>query len=404
MIRLQGKKVLLGITGGIAAYKCCELVRFLIKSGAEVKVVLTPSAKEFVTETTLRTLSKNPVYTEQFDVADWKPEHISLADSADVFVIAPATANTIGKIANGICDNLLTSLVAAFKGPIVFAPAMNCNMWSSTFVQKNVNALANAGCIIIPPEEGDLACGYSGAGRMAEVATIADTVSDVLSENKFLKGRRVLVTAGGTREEIDPVRYIGNYSSGKMGIAVADVAHRYGAEVTLVTTVNVEKPYKVVMVNSAMDMRDEVLALFKESDALVMTAAVADYRPKHRNDLKIKKTNSDSLIIELEKNPDILSEAASVKSAGQTVIGFCAESNNVIEYAKDKISRKGLDYIVANDISCANIGFNSDYNRVAVVDRDGNVHETEILPKSKIAEIILKRTLNGNTVESICCN
>ncbi|MDD3149303.1 MAG: bifunctional phosphopantothenoylcysteine decarboxylase/phosphopantothenate--cysteine ligase CoaBC, partial [Candidatus Gastranaerophilales bacterium] len=211
-MELSGKNILIGITGGIAAYKICELVRMFIKSNANVKVVITEHAKEFVTVTTLQTLSKKPVYSEQFSIEDWKPEHVNLADSSDLFIIAPASANTIGKIANGICDNLLTSLVCAYKKPLILAPAMNCNMWENNFVQKNVDSLKNNGAIIIEPENGELACGYEGTGRMASIDKIFEVATAVLEEKKTLKGKKILITAGGTKEEIDPVRYIGNYS------------------------------------------------------------------------------------------------------------------------------------------------------------------------------------------------
>ncbi|HBH18420.1 MAG TPA: bifunctional phosphopantothenoylcysteine decarboxylase/phosphopantothenate--cysteine ligase CoaBC, partial [Cyanobacteria bacterium UBA9579] len=237
---LANKKILVGITGGIAAYKTCELIRMLVKSGAEVKAVITPAAREFVTETTLRTLTKNQVYCEQFQVENWQPEHISLADSSDLFIIAPASANTIGKIANGICDNLLTSLIVAFRKPVILAPAMNCNMWENQFLQKNVVALESAGFYIVPPEKGDLACGYQGIGRMADIQQIFSKAVEVLEQGEFLAGKKIVVTAGGTKENIDPVRYVGNYSSGKMGIAIADAAHQFGAEVRLVSTIKVE--------------------------------------------------------------------------------------------------------------------------------------------------------------------
>lgn len=397
---LSGKKILLGITGGIAAYKCCELIRAFVKLNADVKVVLTSSAKEFITETTLRTLSKNPVYVEQFDVVDWKPEHINLADSADIFVIAPATANTIGKIANGICDNLLTSLVAAFSKKIVVAPAMNCNMWTNQFVQKNVQSLESAGYEIIQPTDGDLACGYSGNGRMAEVSEIVDVIKFNLIGNKRLKGKKIIVTAGGTKEELDPVRYIGNYSSGKMGIAIADAAYSLGAEVVLISSVKVKKPYRVEMVKSAFDMLEALKQDFQSSDALIMAAAVADYRPKYRADNKIKKTSGDEYTVELVKNPDILKEISGMKRENQLLIGFSAETDNVIENATKKIHSKNIDFIVANDVSKTDIGFNSDYNKITIIDKLGNSFESQKLSKSEIAKIILERTLYGQNISN----
>ncbi|MDD3012893.1 MAG: bifunctional phosphopantothenoylcysteine decarboxylase/phosphopantothenate--cysteine ligase CoaBC [Candidatus Gastranaerophilales bacterium] len=387
---LSGKKILVGITGGIAAYKTCELIRLLIKAGAEVKAVMTPSAKEFVTETTIRTLTRNQVYIEQFPVRNWQPEHISLADSSDLFIIAPASANTIGKIANGICDNLLTSLVTAFKKPVILAPAMNCNMWESHFVQKNVAALKKAGFCIVPPESGELACGYEGTGRMASVDKIFNFVEEALHLEPNLKGKKIIITAGGTKEPIDPVRFIGNRSSGKMGIALADAAFESGAEVSLITTVDINKAYKVTKVDTALEMLEATKKGFVESDILIMVAAVADYRPKTVAEQKIKKENSDSLTLELVKNPDILMEISKIKKPEQTVVGFCAESENLFDNALKKLKEKNLDYIVANDISDPEIGFNSDYNAVTLIDKNKEAVDFVPMPKKNIAKLILK--------------
>lgn len=388
---LSGKKILVGITGGIAAYKTCELIRALVKLNAEVKAVLTPSAKAFVTETTLMTLTKNPVYVEQFQVEDWKPEHISLADSSDLFVIAPASANTIGKMANGVCDNLLTSLVMAFKKPIILAPAMNCNMWDNPAVQKNLQTLLGNGINIIEPESGFLACGYEGKGRMAEPATIVKKVIEILGEKQFLNNKKIVVTAGGTKEEIDPVRYLGNYSSGKMGIALADAAFQYGAKVVLISSVKTNKPYEVIPVKSAQDMLEATMEQFNTADSLIMAAAVADYRPQARAENKIKKENTETLVIELVKNPDILLEVSKIKKPEQLVVGFCAESEDLIENARKKIEKKNLDFIVANDISNAEIGFNSENNAVTIIDKHANQQNIAKMPKTELAKVILKR-------------
>jgi len=395
---LSDKKILVGITGGIAAYKTCELIRSLIKLNAEVKAVITPAAKEFVTETTLRTLTQNPVYCEQFQIEDWKPEHVSLADSADLFVIAPASANTIGKIAHGLCDNLLTSLVAAFNKQVVIAPAMNCNMWENPAVQENIKILLNRGFNIIEPESGFLACGYEGKGRMADVQVITDKVVELLTEKPFLKGKKIIVTAGGTKEEIDPVRYIGNYSSGKMGIAIADAAYSYGADVTLITTVNVAKPYNVKNVKTACEMLEATKDSFINADSLIMAAAVADYRPKERNINKIKKENTENLVIELVKNPDILYEISKIKRANQTIIGFCAESENLIANATKKITSKNLDFIIANDISNPEIGFNSDYNEITIIDKQGKTEKIDKMSKKELAKVILKRIFSNESL------
>ena len=391
---LSGKKILVGITGGIAAYKTCEIIRGLVKLGAEVKAVISPNAREFVTETTLRTLTKNPVYCEQFNVQEWKPEHINLADEADIFLIAPASANTIGKIANGICDNLLTSLVMAFKKPVILAPAMNCNMWESSFVQKNILTLKNAGFQFAEPEEGDLACGYQGKGRMAEPETIIKKVIELSCKEYFLKGQKILITAGGTKEAIDPVRYIGNKSSGKMGIALADTAYMFGANVSLISTVNCQKPYKVTVLNTALEMLEATKNEFLSANILIMAAAVADYRPKEIVEQKIKK-DSETLIVELVKNPDILKEIAKIKTENQTVIGFCAESQNLIDNAQKKIKDKNLDFIVANDISKNDIGFNSDYNEVTLIDKAGNKTEIPKTTKTELSKILLKGIFDG---------
>jgi len=387
---LSGKKILLGITGGIAAYKIYELIRSLIKLNADVKAVITPNAKEFVTETVLRTLTRNPVYCEQFDAAEWKPEHISLADSADLFIIAPASANTIGKIANGLCDNLLTSLVSAFNKQIIIAPAMNCNMWSNLFVQENINKLNQAGFYIIPPESGELACGYQGTGRLACIEKIVEKTLEIFHQDNFLQGKKILITAGGTKEPIDPVRYIGNHSSGKMGIALADAAFAYGADVCLISSVNAEKPYKVIRVETADDMLESVMNEFVDADALIMAAAVADFKVQKISEQKIKKSSENKITLELIKNPDILKEISSIKKENQALIGFCAETENLIPNAVSKISSKKLDFIIANDISNSEIGFNSDYNAVTIIDKAGKQTESGKMPKTELAKVILK--------------
>lgn len=387
---LSGKKILIGITGGIAAYKIYELIRKLIKLNAEVKTVITPSAREFVTETTLRTLTRNPVYSEQFDVQEWKPEHISLADDADLFLIAPASANTIGKIANGICDNLLTSLAAAFNKPLIIAPAMNCNMWNNSFVQKNLKSLIDAGYYIIYPEEGELSCGYDGQGRLANNEIILNKIFEIMNKEKFLLNKSILVTAGGTIEPIDPVRYIGNHSSGKMGIAIADAAHDFGAEVCLVSTVKVKKPYKVINTTSALQMMEAVKSEFSQSDALIMAAAVSDYRIDKAAEQKIKKEINDSLTLNLVKNPDILQEISKIKRENQVVIGFCAESQDLISSAKKKIEHKNLDYIVANDISNKDATFGSDYNEITIINKKFEEIKIHKALKTEIAKTILR--------------
>ena len=388
---LSGKNVLIGITGGIAAYKICELIRMYKRNGANVRVICTPNALNFVTKLTLQNLSQNEVGVDEFEVSDFKPEHISYADEADVMVIAPATANTISKIANGICDNLLTSVVCAFKKPVIIAPAMNCNMWENSIIQENLKKLKAVGYQICEPENGYLACGYNGVGRLCTLEKIFDKTVEALHA-KASSGRKVVITSGGTIEELDPVRYISNYSSGKMGLALADEAFKNGDEVVLVTTKEVERPYKVVKVKSALEMQNAVNNEFDTANVIIMAAAVADYRAKNVAPQKMKKTSSDEITIELVKNPDILKELCDKKSVSKNsplIVGFCAESENLLNNAKEKIQKKGCDFLVANDISRKDIGFSSDYNEVTILDKNGNATKLERATKTEIARLIL---------------
>ena len=334
-------------------------------------------------------MSQNEVGVDEFEIPDFKPEHISYADEADIMVIAPATANTIGKIANGICDNLLTSIVCAFKKPVVIAPAMNCNMWENPIVQENIQKLRSTGYEIIEPESGFLACGYNGTGRLADLNKIFDKTVEIINSKKKLTGKKIVITAGGTIEDIDPVRYISNYSSGKMGLALADEAFQQGAETVLITTKDIVRPYKIIKVKSADEMKQAVEADFGGADCVIMAAAVADYRVKNKAEQKIKKTDSDSLTLELIKNPDILKELCTKKTT-QKVVGFCAESENLIENAREKIRKKGCDYLIANDISRKDIGFSSDYNEVVIFDKNGGQKRIERAPKNIIARKILE--------------
>lgn len=397
MCNLSGKTVLIGITGGIAAYKACELVRMFKRNGANIKVIMTPNALNFVTELTLQNLSQNNVAIHEFEIDDFKPEHISLADEADIFVIAPATANTISKLANGICDNLLTSVACAFKKPVILAPAMNCNMWENKIIQENLKKLAELNYKIVEPESGFLACGYEGQGRLASVDKIFETALNELTANLPLKGKKILITAGGTIEEIDPVRYISNYSSGKMGFALAKTAKNLGAEVTLISTVPAAG---AVMVKSALEMQKEVLAHFENMDAVFMAAAVADFRVKETAEQKIKKSGgTDEITLTLVKNPDILKTICNIKKEkhlGVQIIGFCAESENLLTNAKEKISQKGCDYLIANDISRKDIGFGSDENEVHILNANGGIEKIEKASKENIAIEILKRIWSTN--------
>ena len=385
---LTNKNILIGITGGIAAYKICNLIRLYKKAGANVRVVLTPNALNFVTKLTLQTLSGNEVYVDNFEIDEYKPEHIALTES-DIFVIAPASANTIGKIVNGICDNLLLSTACAFSKPILIAPAMNENMWKNPFVQENLNKLKNNGCRIIEPETGFLACGTNGIGRMKEPEEIFEKTVEILSEKQILKGKKFLITAGGTREKIDPVRYITNSSSGKMGLALADCAFKMGAEVTLVSTFKAEKPYKNIITPTALEMERAVKENFEGQDCVIMAAAVSDYRVENVSEQKIKKQGGE-ITLKLVENPDILQEICRNKLPQPLIIGFCAESENLIENAKTKIQKKGCDYLIANDISRKDIGFNTDENEVYIIDKNLNINHIEKDTKLNIAKRILE--------------
>ena len=392
---LNGKTVLVGITGAIAAYKVCELIRLFKKNNATVKVIVTPNALNFVTKTTLESLSQNPINIEQFDIKEYKPEHIALTDEADIFVIAPASANTIAKMTFGICDNLLTSTFCAFKKQVVIAPCMNTNMWENPAVQENIQKLKNRGIKVVEPEVGFLACGTNGKGRLAEVETIYNAVKEFLVPKQILKGKKVVITAGGTKENIDAVRYIGNYSSGKMGIALADNAYKLGADVVLISTVDVDKKYKVINVQTAQEMHDVVKTEFADAYSLIMAAAVSDYRVKNKSEQKIKK-DGNSLTIELVENPDILKEMSAIKKQNQIVVGFCAESENLLEYAKAKILKKSCDYICANDISKKDIGFSSNYNELYIINKELDVCHIEKTDKQTAALKILEKIYGTN--------
>ena len=385
---LENKNILIGITGGIAAYKICTLIRLFKKAGANVRVVLTPNALNFVTKLTLESLSNNEVYVDHFEIQEYKPEHISLCNEADVFVLAPATANTISKIANGICDNLLTSTACAFSKPIVIAPAMNTNMWNNPFVKENISKLHNANFHFVDPASGFLACGTTGVGRMAEVEDIFDKTIEILNKNRKLSGKKIIITAGGTKEKIDPARYISNCSSGKMGIALADNAYNMGADVTLISTFAVNKPYKNIITESAIEMEKAIKTEVPHNDCIIMAAAVADYRVKNYSEQKIKKGSENNLTLELTKNPDILKGLASEPILK---VGFCAESENLLENAKIKIKNKGCDFLVANDISRKDIGFTSDMNEVYILDKNLNINHLDKDSKQNIAKKILEK-------------
>ncbi len=388
---LANKTILLAVTGGIAAYKVPNLIRLLKKRGADVIVVATSNALNFVTKLTLQTVSNNKVYVDEFDTKDFDIEHISLSKKADLLLIAPLSANTLSKIANGIADNLLTSIVLAFNKPIILCPAMNTNMWKNAIVKDNLKKLKSFNFTIIEPVSGLLACGDSGIGKMKDESDIVDDVISILNyKNKFLTGKKVLITAGGTIEPIDCVRFITNKSSGKMGLALAKQALYLGACVHLISTFEVRNPkFQITQVQTALQMQKAVFENFKKADIVIMAAAVSDFRCQNPSEQKIKKNSSD-LTLNLVKNPDILTQISNEKHEKQIVVGFCAESQNLIDNAKDKIKAKNCDFIVANDISNKNIGFNSDHNEVFIIDKNLNVEKIEYNTKDKIAYEILK--------------
>jgi len=387
---IQGKVVVLGVCGGIAVYKAAELTRLLIKAGAEVHVVMTRSACEFVTPLTFQTLSGNPVHTELFNLYQEKEiGHITLADRADLLVVAPATANLVGKVAAGIADDLLTTTLMATKAPVLFAPAMNVNMWENPIYQGNQQRLAQLGYDFIEPVSGLLACGWEGKGKLPEPEAILARCEQLLTPQD-LSGLRLLVTAGPTREELDPVRYLSNYSSGKMGYAIARAAAQRGATVTLVSGPTCLAPppgVELVRVTSACEMHDAVLAAAADAEGVIKAAAVADYRPLRRAAQKIKK-GAQSLQLELEKNPDILAELGRLPGR-RLLVGFAAESEQLLVNARQKLEAKNLDLIVANDITAEGAGFDVETNQVRLLYRDGRQQELPLASKREIAGQLL---------------
>ena len=390
---LKGKTVVLGVCGGIAAYKAVDVVSRLVKCGATVHVIMTAAAAQFVTPLMFREISGQPVYTTMWEEPKlWNVEHIALARRADLFVIAPATANMIGKIANGIADDFLSTTVMATTAPVLLVPAMNTEMYLSAATQTNLKTLADRGFHLMTPESGPLACGTAGIGRLPESSAIVERIAAHFSAGKSLQGVRLLVTAGGTREAIDPVRYIGNRSSGKMGYAIAAVAAERGAEVILVSgPVSLAAPTGVtrVSVESALEMRDAVLAAFPTVDIVIKAAAVADYRPDVVAEQKIKKQSSN-MTVNLIKNPDILAELGSSKSS-QFLVGFAAETQDLAKNATEKLRRKNLDMLVANDVTQAGAGFESETNIVKVFYQDGVSEELPQMSKRELAAVLLDR-------------
>lgn len=390
---LRGKEIIVGVTGGIAAFKTVELVRELTKKGASVHVVMTKNAMEFVTPLTFQTVSGHPVIHQMFELfSGSKIGHIALSDIADQMVIVPATANIIGKIANGIADDFLTTMVMAITVPVLFVPSMNTKMWESKMVQMNMQKLADAGYEFMEPGIGDLACGTVGKGRLPAVEEIVERMEDIFTE-KDLEGERILVTAGPTMEFIDPVRCITNRSSGKMGYAIAKIARRRGAEVMLITGRTYLNPprtdIETIEVTTACEMRDAVMEHYKRATVIIKTAAVADFRCKTENCQKIKKKGNDGvMLLELSKNPDIIGELGMIKG-DRILVGFAAETENIYEHAAEKLKRKNLNLIVANDVAKSGIGFGSDNNEVTIIEPTGRMKQVPLLSKDEVAHVIL---------------
>ena len=384
---LAGKCVVLGVTGGIAAYKACELTSRLRKAGAQVYVIMTKNACQFVAPLTFETLSNHPVATDTFARPEtWEVEHVALAKRADVFVIAPATANILAKMACGLADDMLSTTVLATRAPVLVAPAMNTGMWDNPATQENVERLQQRGVHFIGPEGGFLACGDTGAGRMSEPKDIFDAIEKLLAMQQDLAGLSVLVTAGPTQERLDPVRFITNRSSGKMGYAIAAAAAARGASVTLVTgptSLPIPQGVNAVRILSTQELYDQMLALCPKMDVVIQAAAPADFTPETVADQKIKKQGNEPLVIRLAQTPDVAAAVGKTKKEGQTLVGFAAETNDVLQNAQKKLTKKNLDLIVANDVTAPGAGFDVDTNIVTFVTQDG----LEKLPKMKKAEV-----------------
>jgi len=386
---INDKTIVLGVTGSIAAYKAADLASKLAQAGARVNVVMTEAATKFVTPLTFRSLTGRPVVTSMWQSSERGIGHITIADTADVVVIAPATANAIANLAAGIADDMLSATILATKAPVIIAPAMHTKMFQNLVTQDNLAKLRARGFTIVGPGHGRLASGDTGPGRLAEMRQIIDAISKVLARSHDFEGKRIVVTAGGTQEPIDPVRFVGNRSSGKMGLALAEAARDRGAEVTLITTrTHPPEPagIEVIAVSTAAEMKRAVTKSIKKADALIMAAAVADYKPKSPAKSKIKK-ESPSLTLELVRTPDILSEV----KGNFLRVAFAAESEDLVANAKKKLAQKGLDLIVANNITDPESGFGADTNKVNIIDRKGKAESLPLMSKREVAERILDR-------------
>ena len=389
---LQGKKIILGVTGSIAAYKAAHLIRLLVKEGMEVKVVMTPLAKEFITPLTLATLSKNPILVDFFNPenGDWN-SHVDLGMWADAYLIAPATANTIGKMVNGVADNLLLTTYLSAKCPVFVAPAMDLDMFAHPSTKHNLDILRSYGNQIIEPAIGQLASGLEGKGRMEEPENIIQFLDDYFTQ-KLMSGKKVLITAGPTYEKIDPVRFVGNYSSGKMGFALAEACAKQGAEVTLITgPVNMRTKHPAINrinVESAEEMYKAVLLKFDKMDGAILCAAVADFTPVSQSEYKLKR-EYDNLVVELKPTLDIAAEVGKIKRHEQFLVGFALETNNEEANAKSKMERKNFDFIVLNSLQDPNSGFGFDTNKVSIIHRSGLQREYELKSKLEVADDII---------------
>ena len=394
---LKGKKIVLGVTGGIAVYKAVDLVSRLRKQGCEVRVVMTEHAQQFVTPLTFKEISGNQVAVSMWSSnQEFNVEHIALANWADAFVVAPATANIIAKMAYGLADDLLSTTLLAAQAPIVVCPAMNTGMYENAATQENIAKLQGRGITVMPPAVGKLACGTSGAGRLPEPQEIVEFLNAFFAKREGdLRGLKVLVTAAGTREAIDPVRFVGNRSSGKMGYAVAQMAAERGAEVLLISgpsALSIPANVKAIKVETTNEMLEACLESYDKVDIVIKAAAVADYRPRDVAEQKIKKKTDDALTVVMDKNPDIL-KTLGAKKTHQVLVGFAAETQNLLENARDKVVKKNLDMIVANDVTAAGAGFNADTNIVKFLFANGEVRSLEQMPKVDVANCILDEAL-----------
>lgn len=395
-MNFSGKTVVLGVTGGIAAYKACDLVSRLHKKGIQIRVIMTEHACEFVQPLTLEVLSGNRVVTDMFNRDfPWEVEHISLAKAADVFAVVPATANILGKYAHGVADDMLSTTLLATRAPVLFAPAMNTAMYEHPAVQENITTLKRRGCLFVEPASGHLACGDTGKGKLADVEKIEQAILDALTE-KDMQGMHVTVTAGPTREAMDPVRFLSNHSTGKMGYAIARSAKMRGAEVTLISGPVALEPLdgvRMIPVTSACDMREAVMQALPQSDLVIKAAAVGDYRPATFQDDKIKK-HDDDMSVSLVRNPDILAEIGEKRRDDQVICGFSMETRDLLENSTKKLQKKNCDVIVANNLKVKGAGFAGDTNVVTLLYRNGKVEPLELMEKDSVADILLERLVD----------